>query len=57
LQDSGHPGLTDVRAVVYVDADAEPETLEELLADTVRRSPVTQTFLSSVSFSAEIRKA
>ncbi|MGD1211623.1 MAG: OsmC family protein [Candidatus Acidiferrales bacterium] len=57
LQGTGNPGLTDVRAVVYIDADADAEALEELLAETVRRSPVTQTFLNAVSFHAEIRKA
>ena len=57
LQDTGKPGLTDVRAVVYIDADADWDALEELLAETVRRSPVTQTFLNAVSFHAEIRKA
>ncbi|MGA3292586.1 MAG: OsmC family protein [Candidatus Acidiferrales bacterium] len=57
LEDTGNPGLADVRAVVYVDADADSEALEELLAETVRRSPVTQTFLNAVSFHAEIRKA
>jgi uncharacterized OsmC-like protein/TusA-related sulfurtransferase len=57
LQEAGNPGLADVRAVVYVDADAEPDALEELLADTVRRSPVTQTLQNAVSFRAEIRKA
>jgi TusA-related sulfurtransferase/uncharacterized OsmC-like protein len=57
LQDEGNPGLTDVRAVVYVDADADPQTLAELLQETVRRSPVTQTFQNSGTFHAEIRKA
>ncbi|MGD0955407.1 MAG: OsmC family protein [Candidatus Acidiferrales bacterium] len=57
LQDTGNPGLTDVRAVVYIDADADSDALKGLLAETVRRSPVTQTFLNAVSFHAEIRKA
>jgi TusA-related sulfurtransferase/uncharacterized OsmC-like protein len=57
VRDDGNPGLADVRAIVYVDADADRETLEELLADTVRRSPVTQSFVNTVSFHAEIRKA
>ena len=57
LQDAGNPGLADVRATVYVDADADPEALEELLAETVRRSPVAQTFQHAVSFTAELRKA
>jgi len=57
VHDSGNPGLADVRAVVYVDADAEPAVLEELLDETIRRSPVTQTFQNAVPFRAEIRKA
>ena len=57
LEDAGNPGLADVRIVVYVDADADAETLDKLLAETVRRSPVTQTFQHPVSFTAELRKA
>jgi uncharacterized OsmC-like protein/TusA-related sulfurtransferase len=57
LQEEGNPGLAGVRAVVYVDADAEPETLEELLAETLRRSPVTQTFQRAVTITLELRKA
>ena len=57
LEDAGSPRLADVRAVVYVDADADAETLAGLLAETVRRSPVTQTFQNTGSFHAEIRKA
>ena len=57
VHDSGNPGLADVRAVVYVDADAEPEALQGLLDETIRRSPVTQTLQNAVSLHAEIRKA
>ncbi len=57
LQEEGNPGLGGVRATVYVDADAEPELLEELLAETPRRSPVTQTFQRAVAVTAELRKA
>ncbi len=57
LQEEGNAGLAGVRAVVYVDADAEPEILEELLAETLRRSPVTQTFQRAVRVTAELRKA
>lgn len=57
VHDSGNPGLADVGAVVYVYADAETEALQELLDETLRRSPVTQTFQNSVPFHAEIRKA
>jgi len=57
VHDAGNPGLSEVKAVVYVDADAEPDTLQELLDDTVRRSPVTQTFQNTVPLRVEIRKA
>ncbi len=57
LEDAGNPGLTGVRAVIYVDADAEQDALEQLLAETVRRSPVAQTFERPVPFTAELRKA
>lgn len=57
VHDEGNPGLADVRAVVYVDADAEMETLQELLDQTVRRSPITQTLVNAVPFHSEIRKA
>jgi uncharacterized OsmC-like protein/TusA-related sulfurtransferase len=57
LQAAGNPGLAEVRAVVYVDADTDVETLEELLAETVRRSPVTQTFQNGGAFHVELRKS
>lgn len=57
LQEEGNPGLGALRAIVYVDADAESEILEELLAETLRRSPVTQTFQHAVKVTAELRKA
>ena len=57
LQEAGNPGLKGVRVTVYVDADAEFEVLEELLAETLRRSPVTQTFQRAVTVTAELRKA
>ncbi len=57
LQEEGNPGLGGVRAMVYVDADAEPEVLQELLEETLRRSPVTQTFGRAVAVTAELRKA
>ena len=57
LQEEGNAGLGAVRATVYVDADAEQEALEELLAETLRRSPVTQTFERAVHVTAELRKA
>jgi uncharacterized OsmC-like protein/TusA-related sulfurtransferase len=57
LEDHGHPGLARLEAVVYVDSDAEQEFLNELLQDTIRRSPVTQTLQHSIGIKAEIRRA
>jgi uncharacterized OsmC-like protein/TusA-related sulfurtransferase len=57
LQEEGNPGLGGVRVTVYVDAEADADILEELLNETLRRSPVTQTFQRAVPISAELRKA
>ena len=57
VHDAGNPALAEVKAVVYVDADAETDTLQELLNDTVRRSPITQTLQNAVPVRVEIRKA
>ena len=43
LTESGHPGLQAVEGKAYVDADAAPEVLESIWAETLRRSPVAQT--------------
>jgi len=56
LHETGNPGLSGVRAIVYVEADAEEDTLAKLLDETVRRSPVTQTFQNASALHAEIRK-
>ncbi len=56
LQEEGNPGLGGVRASVYVDADADLDVLEELLAETLRRSPVMQTFQRATAVTAELRK-
>ncbi|HTR47277.1 MAG TPA: OsmC family protein [Verrucomicrobiae bacterium] len=57
VHDSGNPGLAEVKAVVYVDADAELDVLQQLLDETIRRSPVTQTLRNGAALRADIRKA
>jgi len=57
LEDSGHPGLANLEAVVYVDSDAEQELVDELLLDTIRRSPLTQTLQHSMAIKVEMRRA
>jgi len=42
IENEGNPGLADLQAQVYVDADADASILRELLDETVRWSPVLQ---------------
>lgn len=44
----GDPGLDGVEVAVYLDADAEPDVVDEVLADTVRRCPVVRTLQRQV---------
>jgi uncharacterized OsmC-like protein len=55
--DQRHPGLANLEAVVYVDSDADEDVLQELLQDTIRRSPVTQTLQHAIAVKVEMRKA
>jgi hypothetical protein len=57
LENDGHPGLAELEAVAYVDADAEQDMLDELLRETILRSPVTQTLLHAVTIKAQMRRA
>jgi len=52
---SGHAGLAEVQAAVYVDADADEEVLRRLLDETLRRSPAAQTFLNTITLSVQLR--
>jgi uncharacterized OsmC-like protein/TusA-related sulfurtransferase len=56
LEDEGHPGVTGLHLVVYVDSEADESLLKEVLLDTIRRSPMTQTLHHSVTTDVEIRK-
>jgi uncharacterized OsmC-like protein/TusA-related sulfurtransferase len=56
LEHNGHPGLADVEVVAYVDADAEQDILDELLRETILRSPVTQTLERAVAIKTQIRR-
>ena len=55
VEDGGNPGLAAVSATVYADADADAAQLEEVLADTVRRCPVTQTLLRGATVDVRMR--
>jgi hypothetical protein len=52
---SGHAGLAAVQTVLYVDADADEETLQQLLNETVKRSPAAQTLQNAISIAVQLR--
>ncbi|MCA8952877.1 MAG: OsmC family protein [Planctomycetes bacterium] len=55
VDDAGSPGLAGVEVLIYVDADADEALLEAVLADTVRRCPVTQSLLQTVALTTHLR--
>jgi uncharacterized OsmC-like protein/TusA-related sulfurtransferase len=56
LQEEGHPGLKHIQGRLYVDADGDEDTLQELWQETLRRSPVTQSLLHEVPVQLELRR-
>lgn len=55
VEDDGHPGLAGVEGKVFIDTTADPEELDELWTDTVRRSPLVQTLLKGAAVDVELR--
>jgi TusA-related sulfurtransferase/uncharacterized OsmC-like protein len=53
----GSPGFPAMEVSVYVDADAELAVLDDLLEQTVLRSPVARTLSGAVAIKAEVKKA
>jgi uncharacterized OsmC-like protein/TusA-related sulfurtransferase len=53
----GHPGLAAIEGTLYVDGDADDETIEALFADTVARSPIAQSLLRGVPLKVTARRA
>ena len=41
---------------LYIDADGDDDVLQELWQETLRRSPVTQSFLHEVPVQLELRR-
>jgi uncharacterized OsmC-like protein/TusA-related sulfurtransferase len=56
LEEEGHPGLKHIQGRLYVDADGDEDTLQELWQETLRRSPVTQSLLHEVPVQLELRR-
>jgi uncharacterized OsmC-like protein/TusA-related sulfurtransferase len=55
VEPEGDPGLEQVEGRIYVDADAEPDVLEAVLEETLRRCPVTRSLLGRVPVKVELR--
>ena len=56
LHDEGSPGLRSVEGTCYVDAEADLDVIEDLWAETVRRSPVARSLLGKVPIEIKARK-
>jgi TusA-related sulfurtransferase/uncharacterized OsmC-like protein len=56
LEEQGHPGLKQIEGRLYIDADGDEDALQELWQETLRRSPVTQSFLREVAVQLELRR-
>lgn len=54
LSREGHPGYKDVRLKVYLDADAPPEVVKELVEYSVRTSPFCNTVVRRANLTTEV---
>lgn len=54
LSEEGHPGFKEIRAKLYVSADADREALEEIWKQTVKSSPVGNSLTRSVTLKPEL---
>lgn len=57
VEDTGHPGLIDVRGKVFIDADAEFDELDTVWQETVRRAPIVRTVCKGVDVQLEMKQA
>jgi uncharacterized OsmC-like protein len=54
LSDEGHPGFMEVRAKLYVQADADEATLQKIWEQSVATSPVGNSLARNVTITPEI---
>lgn len=54
IEDTGHPGLSQVRGKVYVDTDADEDTVKSHWLDTIKRSPVAQSLLRGTRLEVDL---
>ena len=55
--EEGHPGLEAIEATLYVSADADQSTLQQVWEETLLRSPLVNTLQRSVALSLEMKSA
>ncbi len=54
LSDEGHPGFDEVTAKLYVQADADEETIREIWEHSIKTSPVANSLSRNVSLKCEV---
>jgi len=54
LESEGHPGFEEIRAKLYVQADADEDTIREIWDKTVNTSPVHNSLARNVSIKPEL---
>lgn len=54
IGETGHPGIERIEGTLYVAAEAESETLQELWEETLRRSPLYQTIKRAADLSLRL---
>ena len=54
LSDEGHPGFDQVTAKLYVQADADEKTIQELWEHSVKTSPVANSLSRTVPLKCEV---
>lgn len=52
----GNPGFGSIKATVYVSADAEQSTLQEIWRETLARSPLVKTLERSTTLSLSLQR-
>jgi uncharacterized OsmC-like protein len=55
LSKEGHPGYREIKAKLFVRANIDPRTIEELWNETLETSPVGNTLAKNVKIIPEIK--
>ena len=55
LSKEGHPGYREIKAKLFVRADADPKVIEEIWSETLETSPVGNTLSRNVKIIPEVK--